>query len=189
MISHCGAIYSNQQNLNTETTVTVLDLDSNVLRSKISVGTYTIPTSYGMGIVVTKDNKYKFLADYKFQNWSTLSTSTGDFLYKNSQRASVGFEYSKRKIAYNTLYETTFYQAGFYYNKTYLIVNGTEINDIGGSIGIGTNSKRSPLSFMFVIQYGIKGTANNNLIRENYLNMSFIFSFRDFWYTQGRKLD
>jgi hypothetical protein len=184
-----GVIYSNQQNLNTETTVTVLDLDSNVLRSKISVGTYTIPTSYGMGIVVTKDNKYKFLADYKFQNWSTLSTATGDFMYKNSQRASLGFEYSKRKMAYNTLYETTFYQAGFYYNKTYLIVNGTEINDIGGTIGIGTNSKRSPLSFMFVIQYGIKGTVNNNLIRENYLNMSFIFSFRDFWYTQGRKLE
>jgi hypothetical protein len=184
-----GAIFSNKQNLNSETTVTVVNLDSNVLRSKITVGTYTLPTSYGIGISLVKDKKITFLADYKFQNWSSLSTTTGDFFYKNSQRASVGVEFSKTKMAYNTQYETTFFQAGFYYNKTYLLVNGIPINDIGGSIGIGSNSKRSPLSFIFVLQYGIKGTAENNLIRENYVNASFIFSFRDFWYTQGRKFD
>jgi hypothetical protein len=184
-----GAVYSNQQNLNTQSTVTVVDLDSNVLRSKFSTGTYTIPTSYGFGIALTKDKKYKFLADYKFQNWSNLASTTGDFSYTNSQRGSIGFEYSKRKVAYNTLYETSFFQAGFYYNRTYLIVNGTQIDDFGGSIGIGSNSKRSPLSFIFVLQYGIKGTTNNSLIRENYVNMSFIFSFREFWYTQGRKFD
>jgi hypothetical protein len=184
-----GAIYSNQQSLYTTSTITVVNLDSNVLRTKGTVGNYNIPTSYGFGFAVTKDKKYTLLADYKFQNWSSLRTSTGDFTYENSQRASIGFEYSKKKIAYNTLFETTFYQAGFYYNRTYLMVNGTEIDDIGGSIGIGTNSKRSPLSFIFVLQYGIKGTAYNNLIRENYVNASFIFSFRDFWYTQGRKFE
>ena len=184
-----GAIYSNQQSLYTTSNITVVNLDSNVLRTKESVGSYTIPTSYGFGFTVTRDKKYTLLADYKFQNWSSLRTSTGDFMYENSQRASIGFEYSKKKIAYNTLYETTFYQAGFYYNRTYLMVNGTEIDDIGGSVGIGTNSKRSPLSFIFVLQYGIKGTAYNNLIRENYVNASFIFSFRDFWYTQGRKFE
>jgi hypothetical protein len=184
-----GAIYSNQQSLNTESNLTVVNLDSNVLRSKITVGTYNIPTSYGFGFAITKDKKYTFLADYKFQNWSSLRTVTGDFLYENSQRASVGIEISNKKVAYNTLYETTFFQAGFYYNRTYLIVNGSPINDIGGSIGFGSNSKRSPLSFIFVLQYGIKGTSYNNLIRENYVNASFIFSFRDFWYTQGRKFD
>lgn len=184
-----GATFANQQNLNTQTTVTVINLDSNVLRSNITVGTYEIPTSYGVGFTLTKDKKYTILADYKFQNWSQLRASTGDFLYQNSQRASIGFEMSKKKIAYNTLYETTFYQAGFYYNRTYLIVNGTPIDDIGGSIGIGSNSKRSPLSFIFVLQYGIRGTSYHNLIRENYINASFIFSFRDFWYTQGRKFD
>jgi len=87
------------------------------------------------------------------------------------------------------LYETSFFQAGFYYNKTYLMVNGTPINDIGGSIGMGVNSKRSILSLLVVLQYGIKGTTTNNLLRENYGNLSFIFSMRDFWYTRGRKFD
>jgi hypothetical protein len=129
------------------------------------------------------------LADYKFQNWASLSNTSGDFFYKNSQRASIGFEISNKKIAYNTHYETSYFQAGFYYNKTYLIVNGTPIDDIGGSIGLGVNSKRSPLAFIVVLQYGIKGTTNNNLIRENYANLSFVFSFRDLWYTGGRKYE
>ncbi|HEY4935265.1 MAG TPA: hypothetical protein VII44_01720, partial [Puia sp.] len=181
-----GVVYANQTALNTETNINVINLDSNVLRSTQTVGTYNIPTSYGFGISVTKDKKYTFVADYRFQNWSSLSSATGDFFYKNSQRASVGFEISKKKLAYNTLYETNFFQAGFYYNKTYLIVNGTPINDIGGSVGLGVNSKRTPLSVMVVLQYGIKGTADNNLLRENYANLSFIFSLRDFWYTHGR---
>jgi hypothetical protein len=184
-----GAVYANQTALNTETNVNVINLDSNVLRSTQTVGSYNIPTSYGLGISVTKDKKYTFVADYRFQNWSELTTTTGDFFYKNSQRASIGFEISKKKLAYNTLYETNFFQAGFYYNKTYLIVNGTPINDIGGSVGLGVNSKRTPMSFLVVLQYGIKGTTYNNLLRENYVNLSFVFSLRELWYTQGRKFD
>ncbi len=34
-----GAMYANQQNLSTETNVNVINLDSNVLRTKITVGT------------------------------------------------------------------------------------------------------------------------------------------------------
>jgi hypothetical protein len=184
-----GAVFANQSPLNTETNVTIVNLDSNVLHSNITVGTYNIPMSYGLGISLIKDKKYTFVADYKFQNWGSLHSTTGDFFYKNSQRASIGFEISKKKLAYNTLYETNFFQAGFYYNKTYLIVNGTPIDDIGGSLGMGVNSKRTPMSFLVVLQYGIKGTTNNNLLRENYVNLSFIFSLREFWLTQGRKFD
>jgi hypothetical protein len=184
-----GAVYSNQQSMNTETNINVINLDSNVLRSTTTVGTYNIPTSYGVGISVTKNKKYTFLADYKFQNWSSLISATSDFFYENSQRTSIGFEISNKKMAYNTLYETSFFQAGLYYNKTYLIINGTPITDIGGTVGFGVNSKRSPLSVNVVLTYGIKGTTANNLIRENYMNASFIFSMRDFWYTHGRKYD
>jgi hypothetical protein len=184
-----GAVYANQTNLRAETNTNVINLDSNVLRTKTSVGTYTLPSSYGFGFSLTRNKKYTLVGDYKFQNWSSLRSTTGDFFYENSQRASLGLEISNKKVAYNTLYETSFFQAGFYYNRTYLIVNGTPINDIGGSIGIGVNSKRSVLSLLVVLQYGIKGTTQNNLLRENYGNLSFIFSMRDFWYTHGRKFD
>jgi hypothetical protein len=184
-----GATFANQQNIRTETNTNVINLDSAVLRTNTTTGTYELPMAYGIGFSLTRNKKYTLTADYKFQNWSNLRSSTGDFFYENSQRASVGFEISNKKVAFNTLYEKSFFQAGFYYNKTYLIVNGTPIEDIGGSLGLGVNSLRSPLSFMVVLQYGIRGTTENNLIRENYMNLSFIFSMREFWYTRGRKFD
>lgn len=184
-----GAVYANQTNLRAETNTNVINLDSNVLRTNTTSGTYLLPTSYGFGFSLTRNKKYTLVGDYKYQNWSSLRSTTQGFFYENSQRASLGFEISNKKVAYNTLYETSFFQAGFYYNKTYLIVNGTPINDIGGSVGIGVNSKRSIISMLVVLQYGIKGTTQNNLLRENYGNLSFIFSMRDFWYTHGRKFD
>jgi len=184
-----GGVFANEQTLRTQTTVNVLNLDSNVLRSTVTSGSYTIPTSYGLGFTVTRNKTFTLLADYRFQNWGSLVTTTGDFFYKNSQRFSAGFEFSRKKVVYNTLYETHFFQAGFYYNKTYLIVNSTPIDDIGATLGVGVNSKRTPMSFNVILQYGIRGTTNNNLIRENYANISFVFSFRDFWYTKGRRIE
>jgi hypothetical protein len=185
-----GATFANQTSLKTTNLVSIYPLDSVVLRSTETDGHYTIPTSVGVGLSITKNKKYTLLADYKYQNWGTDHSTTGDFFYENSQRGSLGFEISNKKIlGYNTVYEVSFFQAGFYYNRTYLLINGTPIDDIGGSIGIGTNSKRSPLSLNVVLQYGIKGTTANGLIRENYANLSFIFSMREFWYTRGRKFN
>jgi hypothetical protein len=184
-----GAVFANAQDIRSENNQNVINLDSNVLRNTATVGTYEIPTMYGFGFSLTMNKKYSLVGDYKFQNWANLRSTTGDYSYENSQRASIGIEISNKKVAYNTQFEVSFIQAGFYYNKTYLIVNGTPIDDFGGTIGYGVNSKRSPLSFMVVAQYGIRGTTQNNLIRENYVNLSFIFSMRDFWYTHGRKFD
>jgi len=184
-----GVVYSNQSTINQDQTTNVIKLDSGVLRSTETFGTYTVPMSYGWGFSITKDKKYSLLVDYKFQNWSALQSINGGYAYINSQRGSIGFEISNKKNIYNTMYETSFFQAGAFYNRTYLIVNGTPIDDIGASLGMGVNSKRSPLSLMVSLTYGIKGTTNNYLIRENYMTLSFVFSMRDLWYTKGRKFE
>jgi len=80
-----GAVFANQQNLRTETNINVIDIDSNVLRNKATVGNYNIPTSYGIGFSLTRNKKYTLVADYKFQNWSSLRSTTGDFFYENSR--------------------------------------------------------------------------------------------------------
>ena len=184
-----GLVYANQGWLNTEHQITVLDIDSVAIRSKEDVGTFTIPASYGAGISITRNKKYTFLADYHFQEWGSQRSNTSNFTYENSERASVGFEISNKKTAYNTQFETSFIQAGLYYSKSYLVINGKPIEDMGVTAGFGVNAKRSPLSLNVSLQYGIRGTTDNNLVKENYFGASFIFSYRDFWYTKGRKFD
>jgi len=74
-----GGVFSNQQQLNTTNTVTIVNLDSNVLRSNVTAGTFALPTSYGLGFSFTRNKKYTLLADYKYQNWSAQKTVTGDY--------------------------------------------------------------------------------------------------------------
>lgn len=184
-----GLVYANQGQLNTDHEINVLNIDSVVIRNKETVGTFDIPASYGAGIALTRNKKYTFLADYRFQNWGTQYSNSGNFTYQNSQRASIGFEISKKKTAYNTYFETSFFQAGLYYNKSYVLINGRPIEDMGATVGFGVNAKHSPLSLNVSLQYGIRGTTANNLVKENYTGVSFIFSYRDFWFTRGRKFD
>src|SRR5262249_3178931 len=146
---------------------------------------FTLPKNYGVGFSLTRNKKYTFLADYKYQAWGDLNISGFNYSFQNSQRASVGFEISNKKNIYNNLYETSFFQFGLYYNKSYLNVYGQSIDDMGGTFGIGLNSKRSTLSTNIIFQYGVKGTTDRNLIKENYFNITFVFSYRDFWNTKG----
>jgi hypothetical protein len=184
-----GLVYANQGELNTDHQINILDIDSVTIRSKETVGIFTIPPSYGAGISITHNKKLTFLADYRFQSWGDLRSNTDNFTYQDSRRASVGFELSRIKTVYNSIYETSFFQGGLYYNRSYLLINGEPIEDMGVTLGLGINAKHSPLSLNVMLQYGIKGTTNNNLVKENYVGASFIFSYRDFWYTKGRKFD
>ena len=185
-----GATFANKTGLNSEGSIVILNADSVQLNNDVKQeGTFYIPTSYGFGISLTKNKKYTFVADYKHQDWSSLHYAGFNYALQNSDRYSAGFEISNKKTVYNTTFEANFFQAGFYYNKTYLNVYGQQINDMGGTIGVGINARRSSLSTNLIFQYGIKGTESNNLIQERYFNFTIIFAYREPWYTKGRRYD
>lgn len=185
-----GATFANKTDLRAESSILILAIDSSQLKNESFDKTFfTLPTSYGVGISITKDKKYTFLADYKFQNWSSLHYSGFNYALENSSRASIGFEVSKKKNIYNTLFETSFIHAGVYYGNSYLNVYGQKINDMGATVGLGINSKRIPFAYNVALQYGIKGTDTHQLIQERYFNLTIVFSYRDLWYTKGRKYE
>lgn len=194
-----GATFANKSPLNVEISQTVLNPDSSLLYSNtFPLSTFNLPTSVGAGISLTYNKRYTFLADYKYQGWGSVNntgyinsllnqTDYMNYSIQNSNRVSVGFEMSKKKSIYNTLVEFAYYQAGFYYSNSYLNVYGQQIRDIGGTLGVGVNSKRTPLSYTFSVQYGVKGVPNTQLIQEKYAGFTLSISYRDFWLTKGRK--
>ncbi|MBS1949306.1 MAG: hypothetical protein JST47_16225 [Bacteroidetes bacterium] len=197
-----GATFANKTSLNVDLSQTVLNADSVTLyQSTFPSGKFSLPVSYGAGLAITYNKKYTFLADYRRQDWSSVKSSeyvnsifnVGGYNYylQNSERFSAGFEISKQRVVsmgqFNALVELMYFQGGFYYNNTYLNVFGQRIRDIGGTIGIGVNSKRTPLSYTLSLQYGIKGVQSIQLIQERYAAMTIAISYRDFWLTKGRK--
>jgi len=185
-----GATFANKANLRSENHITILNIDSVALKDEtLNESTLSLPNSYGVGFSLTKNKKYTFVADYKYQDWAALKYAGFNYSLQSSDRVSVGFEISNKKNMYNTSVETSFLHAGVYYGNSYLNVLGQSIKDMGATIGIGINAKRSLLSYNVILQYGIKGTDSHNLIQERYFNFTLVFSYRDLWYTKGVKMN
>jgi hypothetical protein len=159
-------------------------LSNKVISNKI----FTLPTNTGFGISIVKDNKLTFLADYRFQNWSPLNQSGPNYRLINSNRYSAGVEYSKQKDYLGAKYEILNLQAGVFYNDSYLQINNQQVNDKGFTLGVGINSKRSTMSYHLAFEYGVRGSQYTP-IKENYASFTIGISYKDFWYTKGKKFD
>jgi hypothetical protein len=180
-----GATYSSQTKLLARNTITIITPTDSVIplySQQLPENYFTLPTSFGFGFSVTHDKRYTLVGDFRHQDWSKLNyTDYHSYTLENSNRYSVGIEWSKKKIYYNTLIESRWFQAGFYYNDSYLKIYGQQLKDIGGTVGMGINSKKVPLSYAIALQYGIKGMETSQLIQTKYVNLTFSISYRDIW--------
>jgi hypothetical protein len=189
-----GGTYSSKAALLAASTKLVLNNDSVTLQNiQNQEGYMYLPQAWGLGIALTAKQKYTFVADYRYQNWngvSSLNSYPGQgYAIASAERGSVGFEISKKKTFYNTRVELSYIQTGLYYENSYLQINGQQIKDYGVTAGFGVNSLKSPMAYSIVFQYGVKGTTQNDLIRENYADVTFLLNFGQIWYTKGRKFE
>lgn len=189
-----GGTYSQKNDLLASYNKIVLGSDSIPLQSgQLSEGYLSVPNSYGAGISVSHNDRYTWLADYRYQDWGALkknSYPSQGYTIGSSERGSLGFEVSKTRIFFNTRVEVSYLQAGLYYGKSYLQINGKQIDDKGVTLGFGINTLKNPsLGYSVVFQYGIKGTTDNNLIRENYANLTFVINYGSIWFTKGKKFE
>ncbi|HEY4107562.1 hypothetical protein [Puia sp.] len=193
-----GGVYSQKADLLASYNKQVQGTGSDSLLGPIQneqlIETYlTLPNSYGAGISITHNDKYTWLADYRYQDWNGVQRKNAypgqDYQIISSERGSLGFEISKKRNYYNNKVELGYFQTGLYYSNSYLQINGKQIRDMGVTVGFGVNSLKSPLAYSIVFQYGIKGTTQNQLIRENYANVTFVINYGSIWYTKGKKFD
>jgi hypothetical protein len=176
-----GGTLSNKTKINADYSLVVTD-GNTVLRSDIVYKSsfFTIPIMYAGGVSATYKDKYTFAADFNHQDWGTTNISGISYNLVNSNRYSVGAEYSNKVRFREFTYEKYFLQAGTFYNNSYLKINGTQIDQFGVTFGAGLQTARG-LGFQAALEIGRRGTTNNNLIKENYNQLTFTLSYRDFW--------
>lgn len=184
-----GATYAKKTALKAQYSALVKDQAGDTLSNRVIKNNFfTLPNTTGFGIALIKDKKLTFLADYRFQDWSSLNIRGLNYSLKNSSRYSVGAEYAKHNEYRNISYETFNLQAGVFYNRSYLDIYNEQLIDKGFTLGAGVNSKRSALSYTFSLEYGTRGS-QVSLIKENYASFTIGISYKDFWYTRGKKYD
>ncbi len=185
-----GAVASNKATLNATYDLLVKDGTNTIEENENYKKSYfKIPVSFTTGLAVTYNNKFTLAADYNHQDWNSIKYSGINYTLVNSDRLSVGLQYSKKQSTVNGAFERAFLQTGFFYNSSYLKIYGEQLKDYGVTFGGGLHAKRSGLGMQATVEFGQRGTTNNGLIKEKYTQFTLSLLYREFWFTKGRKYD
>lgn len=178
-----GAVFSNNQNLNSNHFLELYEGSTNSLLQGTSYNTsyLVIPSIWGAGIGISKKNRFQLLFDYHHQQWSEVTYPIQFNTFENVNRYSLGTSVRPWETrATNKFYKNWVYRAGINYQSSYLSFAGTPINDKSLSFGVGIPVSRNISEIDFGVKLGSNGTTANHLIRENYVMFQLGLSLNEF---------
>lgn len=158
-------------------------------------GHLMIPMMVGGGFVIKKGDKWLFGADYSMQDWSSFSLLGQQNVLKNSQRMAIGMQFIPNKNAgtKDAYFKKIFYRIGARYTNTYLELRNTPLKDYAITFGAGLPLRKVKIGEMYsqsVINVGFeigrRGTTDNLLILEKYINGFISFTLNDRWFIKRR---
>jgi hypothetical protein len=148
-----------------------------VLPSKYSIGAgIGEPRKWFAGVELGSQKTSRFSNDL----YSSISTP-----YEDSYTYSFGGFYIPQYNSFGYL-KRVVYRGGFRYEQTGLKINNQSINEFGISFGVGL-----PVGDVFSnanlgFEFGKRGTTNNNLIQENFVNFQISLSLNDRWFNKQK---
>ena len=200
-----GATYSPQTNLaaSNKGAIYTYNVVNNFeyIRDTVSVDATTsngliLPMAFGVGASLGKENNWFVSGEYEFKEWSQLSLfGTPSPELQNASQIKVGAWIIPNKKDVHRYWKNIQYRVGVNYNTGYLAIAElnsdaaqTSIKDLSLSLGFGLPLKRSNTIANIGVQFGKRGTVENNLVEEKYIKFHLAFTFNDKWFTK-RKID
>ncbi len=140
-----------------------------------------IPQSIGGGISLTFFDKFTFMTDYIYQDWSK-SSNFGNTNYAKSTFIGLGAEFVASPIS-TRYYKTIRYRIGAYNYNSYIILNDQQVNTQAITFGLGFPVKTIQLNLGFV--YGQTGNFDVGL-KENFYEFNLNVSLYDLWFIKRK---
>ena len=183
-----GASFGNTTKLSSERTLALTDNTTRLSTQTLSNYTdYALPRSYGAGLSLSSKSGRTFAVDYAYHDWSSLNIKGDGWQLVSSQRISAGAEFARFKVdQFGRNIRKKAFQMGAYVNNSYLQVQNHPINEYGVTGGFSSSS-RTGMLYTISAEGGVRGTTSANLIKENFIQLTFSLSFREFLYSQGHK--
>lgn len=157
-------------------------------------GNFNMPPKYAFGLSYNLNNQYIITGEYITQAWEPLSSTEASSKLKIYKSYRFGAEINPAPLNIKTrqkYLKRMHYRFGGHYTETYLNVAGQNINSYGVSIGLGfpwRDSKKmySNTAFNLSYQFGVRGTTDSGLIKENYHIITLGFTLYDFWFMKPK---
>jgi len=167
---------------------TALDTLSSVDNGKSNL---TLPLTHNFGISIKQSDKWLIGADFRMSKWAATSINNINSGLQDSWGASLGGQWTPDATSYNSYMKRVDYRLGFSYDKTYIQINNQDIKQMGASLGFGfplpsANAGSAFYKINFTTEVGQRGTLNNNLVKEQYINFHLGFTLNDTWFRKYR---
>jgi hypothetical protein len=185
-----GGKFSPKIKMTSERSLTVIDGSTTVIDDDfIKNDRFYLPNTYAAGIAVRKKNKVTYALDYTHEDWSSLKIKDNGWQLVSSNRLSGGVEFSRQATIWNQgPAEKGYFQLGAFYHNSYLQIRNEPIKEFGFTAGMGGFIGKG-LMYTLSLEAGSRGTTRQDLIKENYVQATFTFSYTDFLQSKGRKYD
>jgi hypothetical protein len=153
-----------------------------------------LPAKFGIGLTYNFNDQFMLTAEYTNQQFSKGIEMLNTMDLRDYSSYRFGAEYvpvpmtSRERARY---FERMHYRIGGHYTNSYLSINNTPITDYGVSIGLSfpwRNQQKlyTYTNFNISYEYGVRGTNNNGLIKENYHMFTLGITLFDFWFLQPK---
>lgn len=151
----------------------------------------TLPSKFSIGAGIGEPRKWFAGLEYESQKTSEFKNdflgSTG-VVYEDGSRISLGGFYIPDYKSITGYWKRLVYRAGVRYEKTGLNIQSESIKEFGISFGVGLPVGRMFSNANIGVELGKRGTTNNNLVQENFVNFQLSLSLNDRWF-EKRKYD
>lgn len=180
-----ATLYTRDQDGNESTAADTLNTINN------GKSNLTLPLTHNFGIAIQQNDKWLIGADFRMGKWSKTSINDVNQGLQDSWGASLGGQWTPDAFSYNSYMKRIDYRIGFNYDKTYIKIGNQDIKQMGASLGFGfplptANGGTAFYKINFTTELGQRGTLNNNLVKEQYINFHLGFTLNDTWFRKYR---
>ena len=164
-------------------------IDADLEAQNLKTTDLSLPSRVSFGAGIGEPRKWFLGAEYTYQNTSKFSNpifSIDNATFVNASTIALGGFYIPDYNSFSNYWKRVTYRGGLHYENTGLEINNETINEFGMSFGVGL-----PVGGLFSnanlgLEFGKRGTTNQNLIQENFINLQISLSLNDRWF-QKRK--
>ncbi len=145
----------------------------------------TLPSRMSFGAGLGQPRKWFLGAEYTYQNTKKFSNpifSVDNTTFVDASNISVGGFFVPDYDSFSKYWKRITYRAGLHFENTGLEINNETINEFGISFGVGLPVGQVFSNANFGFEIGKRGTTNQNLIQENFVNVNISLSLNDRWF-------
>ncbi len=151
------------------------------------------PVKYGGGLTYYSSPKFNISAEFMAENWEDADygfSNVEEGYLKNRAIYGLGTQFHPYKSRSTNFLSRFKYSLGLSYDTGHLRIQNEDISTLWFSAGVGLVSPNvlSASSFDLSLQYGIRGTTNQNLVKESIFGINLSINLTELMFLQ-RKLN